>query len=129
MLCDVPRRKHPADRLCAFATTLPGAREDMPWEDDLVVKVGKKVFVFFGSPARPPSMGVKLPRSGPYALSLECAEPSGYGLGRSGWVTVHLDRGDTPDTELLHEWILESYRTIAPKKLQSDLPTEGTRKA
>ncbi len=33
-------RKHPADGLLAFALTLPEAWEDLPWEEDLVAKVG-----------------------------------------------------------------------------------------
>ncbi|MBV8301607.1 MAG: MmcQ/YjbR family DNA-binding protein [Candidatus Dormibacteraeota bacterium] len=114
-------RKHPAADLLRFALTLPEAWEDLPWEEDLVAKVGKKVFVFFGSAARPKTMGVKLPDSAPYALSLSCCEPAGYGLGRSGWVTVHCDGNGAPDTELLHEWIVESYCAVAPKRLSASL--------
>ena len=110
-------RAHPAADLLAFALTLPEAWDDLPWEEDLVAKVGKKVFVFFGSATRPLAMGVKLPHSAPFALSLSCAEPSGYGLGRHGWVTVHLDGDDAPDIALVHDWIVESYSAIAPKKL------------
>lgn len=33
-----------------FALGLPGAREDFPREDDMVAKVGKKVFAFLGAP-------------------------------------------------------------------------------
>ena len=118
----VTTRKHPAAHLLTFALTLPDAWEDLPWEEDLVAKVGKRVFVFFGSATRPLSVGVKLPRSAPFALSLPCAEPSGYGLGRHSWVTVHLDGDDAPDSELVHDWIVESYCAIAPKKLVALLP-------
>jgi predicted DNA-binding protein (MmcQ/YjbR family) len=116
------RAVHPADDLLRFALTLPEAWEDLPWEEDLVAKVGKKVFVFFGSAGRPKTMVVKLPRSAPFALSLTCCQSAGYGLGRSGWVTVRCDSSDTPDTELLHEWITESYRAVAPKRLVQLLP-------
>jgi predicted DNA-binding protein (MmcQ/YjbR family) len=118
-------RTHPAVSLLAFALTLPEAWEDLPWEEDLVAKVGKKVFVFFGSATRPLAVGVKLPRSAPFALTLSCAEPSGYGLGRHGWVTVHLDGPDAPEEHLVRDWIVESYCAIAPKKLLALLPTRG----
>ena len=121
------RPAHPADSLLAFALTLPEAWEDLPWEDDLVAKVGKKVFVFFGSPTRPLAVGVKLPHSAPFALSLPCAEPSSYGLGRHGWVTVRLDGSDAPDLDLVYDWIVESYAAIAPKRLVRLLPQPGGR--
>ena len=39
----------PLADLEAFALDLPGAFADMPWDGDVVAKVGKKIFVFFGS--------------------------------------------------------------------------------
>jgi len=33
-----------------FALDLPGAWSDLPWEDDLVTKVGKKIFVSSAPP-------------------------------------------------------------------------------
>src|SRR3954465_10017767 len=101
----------PLDALQAFALDLPGAFSDMPWEGDVVAKVGKKIFVFFGS-ADVPRISVKLPESADHALSIAGAVPASYGLGRHGWVTVPVT--GTP-TELLEDWIEESYRTIAAK--------------
>ena len=60
-------------------------------------------------------MGVKLPESAPAALELPGVEPSGYGLGRAGWVSVPFD-ADTADPALLREWIDESYRAVALKR-------------
>jgi hypothetical protein len=45
------------------------------------------------------------------------AEPTGYGMGKSGWVTSSFGKRDTVPVELLCEWMKESYRAIAPKKL------------
>ncbi|MEO8897951.1 MAG: MmcQ/YjbR family DNA-binding protein [Candidatus Dormibacter sp.] len=121
----VARKRVSAD-LLAHALTMPEAWRDTPWADDCVVKVGKKVFAFFGSPAHPPRLGIKLPRSTSFALRCGSVTPSGYGLGRSGWVTVSLDSDDIPERELLRDWIVESYCTIAPKRL-SKLLDSATR--
>lgn len=105
---------HQAGR--SFALGLPEAWEDHPWEDGTVVKVATKIFVFLGGPDSA-TVSVKLPESGDHALSLGCARPTSYGLGRHGWVTIDLAGADAPDTELLLDWVEESYRTVAPKRL------------
>jgi len=98
-----------------FALSLPGAFADMPWEDDFVAKVGKKIFVFFGSDEHP-VISVKLPESADHALATPGAAPTSYGLGRHGWVTVPVGHPDAPE-DLLRDWIEESYRAVAPKNL------------
>ena len=100
----------------AHALSLPEAWEDHPWEDDAVVKVASKIFVFLGGPDST-TVSVKVPDSRDHALSLRCARPTSYGLGRHGWVTVDLSGVDAPDTELLLDWVEESYRSVAPKRL------------
>ena len=103
----------------SFALGLPGAWEDHPW-GEVVAKVGKKVFVFLGTPDREdPGMGVKLTDSHEHALSVPGAAPSGYGLGKAGWVSVPL--GGVDDVELLCDWVEESYRNVATKKLIAEL--------
>jgi predicted DNA-binding protein (MmcQ/YjbR family) len=118
-----PRRK-PAvttarDALRAYAFSLPEAYEDHPWGES-VAKVRKKVFVFFGVSAEW-GFSVKLPESGEAILSFPFASPTGYGLGKSGWVSIEW----SPDLplELLQTWVLESYRAVAPKKLVAALET------
>jgi predicted DNA-binding protein (MmcQ/YjbR family) len=109
----------PLAELEAFALDLPGAFSDMPWEDDLVAKVGKKIFVFFGT-AEQLSIGVKLPESGDHALAVPGAEPMSYGLGRHGWVVVPVGQPQAP-TDLLRDWIEESYRAVATKRMIAEL--------
>lgn len=109
----------PLADLEAFALDLPGAFSDLPWEDDLVAKVGKKIFVFFGT-ADQQSIGVKLPASADHALSVPGAEPMGYGLGKHGWVVVPVGTPEAP-ADLLEEWIEESYRAVATKKFVAEL--------
>jgi predicted DNA-binding protein (MmcQ/YjbR family) len=109
-----------ADALRSFAFGLPGAWEDHPWGES-VAKVGKKVFVFFGIPeeGKPFGLSVKLPHAHEEALALPFTEPTGYGLDRGSWVTVHAP--DDAPVDMLTAWIEESYRTVAPKALVAEL--------
>jgi predicted DNA-binding protein (MmcQ/YjbR family) len=107
-------------RVLAFALGFPGAYEDHPWDED-VAKVGKKVFVFMGiQDSATPGMTVKLRESHDHALSVPGAAPTGYGLGKSGWVDVPF-RDTTPPLDVLKDWVEESYRLVAPKKLIAEL--------
>jgi predicted DNA-binding protein (MmcQ/YjbR family) len=108
------------EALKAFALSLPEAFEDMPWESDTVAKVNKKIFVFLGA-TDTASISVKLPESGDHALSVDGAVPTSYGLGRHGWVTVPIKGHAAPSLDVLRDWIEESYRAVAPKKLVARL--------
>jgi predicted DNA-binding protein (MmcQ/YjbR family) len=120
-----------------FAFGLPGAWEDNPWGES-VAKVGKKVFAFNLAPpdeARDQLLfTIKLPESREAALTLPYTEPSGYGLGRAGWVTVRFlaaEAGEPPPRDLFLDWIEESYRAVAPKRLVAELdanPPETARR-
>lgn len=117
--------KSPAAAVRAFALSLPGAWEDHPWGES-VAKVGKKVFVFMGKPkGKSFGLSVKLPESGFEALELPFTEPTGYGLGKGGWVTATFAAGEEIPVEILKTWVEESYRTIAPKKLVQELDDGG----
>lgn len=109
----------------AFALGLPGAWEDHPW-DEVVAKVGTKVFVFFGQPDNPggPHMTVKLRESHAEAIGAPGASETGYGLGKAGWVTLRLGAG-CPPLGVLTDWIEESYRIVATKKLVAELEARG----
>ena len=105
------------------ALTLPGAYEEFPW-GDRVVKVNKKVFVFMCKKVtreRGLSITVKLPVSRAEALELPFTEPTGYSLGKSGWVTATFMPGQPAPIELILDWVEESYRAIAPRKLLAEL--------
>jgi predicted DNA-binding protein (MmcQ/YjbR family) len=107
-------------RILDFALGFPGAWEDHPWEED-VVKVGKKIFVFLGEQdSAEVGMTVKLDDSHEQALAVPGAEPTGYGLGRWGWVTIPF-RDTTPPLGVLKDWVEESYRRVAPRQLVTEL--------
>ena len=51
------------------------------------------------------------------------AHPTLYGLGRYGWVTVPCPRTED-GWQQASEWIRESYRLVAPKRLAAALDDE-----
>lgn len=104
--------------LIAYARSFPEAWEDYPWEHT-VMKVGKKIFVFFGGDAAPKdelSVTVKLPISAEMALTLPYVEKAGHGLWKAGWVHMRQRSGEQFDLETVRGWIKQSYRAVAPKK-------------
>jgi len=128
-----PASKYAQLKLRDYAMTFPGASEHHPW-GEIAVKVKAKVFVFLSAHGKGFNMTAKLPHSRANALDLDFAEPAGYGLGKSGWVSANFDPGIEPPLEVLKPWIAESFRAIAPAKLIAALdgapasPARGTRK-
>ena len=118
MLRAQPSHRAIAKSLRTLALSLPEAEEHFPWGES-VIKVRGKIFVFLGRAEETDilSFTVKLPSSAPLALSLPGASPTGYGLGRADWVTCRFEKGTAVPVDLLREWILESYRAVAPKRL------------
>jgi len=112
----VAAAKGPEKQLRDFALRYPDATEEFPW-GERVIKVNKKVFVFISRYQGSLRISTKLPSSGIAALTLSFAEPTGYGLGKSGWVTACFDDDGKAPVELLSHWIDESYRAVAPKRL------------
>lgn len=119
-----PRKKSlsPAAALQAFALTFPEATLEHPWGEN-VVKVKGKIFVFLGMDTTDGSFGlsVKLPGSAHVALELPFTKPTGYGLGKAGWVSARFSAKDDVPVPLLMAWIEESYRAVAPKTLVKQL--------
>ena len=101
------------------ALTYPEAYEDHPW-GETAIKVKGKVFLFMYQ-GEFLSLSMKLPVSGPTALGLPFAAPTGYGLGKSGWVTARFEKGQDVPTEILLEWLDESFRAVAPKRVVAGL--------
>ena len=108
--------------LRAFGLAYPGAHSKAPWpgHDDLAVK--DKTFAYLPKDGDPFSLSVKLPFTGDEARELPFAAPTGYGLGKSGWVTFTPAHDQIPSLEQLRDWIDESYRAQAPKSLLEQLP-------
>lgn len=102
----------------------PEAEEDFPW-GHTALKVRGKTFAWLDETDGRFSVTLKLPVSRDFAETFDFAEPAGYGLGRSGWISCRFGGGEPPDLDLLRRWLAESYRAVAPKKLAALLPEEG----
>jgi predicted DNA-binding protein (MmcQ/YjbR family) len=99
-----------------YAAQKPGAWEDDPW-GETVYKVGKKVFVFLGHRDYGYGLSCKLPDSSEAAITMfSFAEPTGYGLGKAGWVSARFEAREDVPVDLLKQWIDESYTAVAPKR-------------
>ena len=106
------------------ALRFPLATQHEPW-DHYAIKVKNKTFVFLADGEEGFSVSCKLADSLTDAKTLPFAAPTGYGLGKSGWMTASFgEAGDAP-IALLRRWIDESYRLIAPKKVVAAMATAG----
>lgn len=114
-------------KLKEFGLAYPEAHSKSPWpgHDDLAVR--NKTFAYLNAAGEPLSISCKLPLTGQMALTLLFASPTGYGLGKSGWVTATFGPKEVPPLDLLKDWIDESYRVQAPKKLVATLPEDPRR--
>ncbi|MEP6755931.1 MAG: MmcQ/YjbR family DNA-binding protein [Chthonomonadales bacterium] len=116
--------EYPYNILLNAALSYPEAWEDHPW-GDTVAKVGKKLFFTINFHKEHLYITCKLPESNESAVSLPFAAPAGYGLGKSGWVTCTFTENDDIPVELILDWLDESYRAIAQKKLVKVLDEVG----
>jgi predicted DNA-binding protein (MmcQ/YjbR family) len=114
------------EELRAFGLAYPGAHTKSPWPGHLDLAVNDKTFAYLSIEGEPFSISCKLPGSGVAALTLPFTSPTGYGLGKSGWVSAQFAQSETPPVALLKEWIDESYRAQAPKKLVKQLAQSGS---
>src|SRR4051794_17709561 len=114
-------------KLRDYALTLPEVHEDMPW-GERALKVKNKVFVFMGRDMDSDfGLSVKLPSSNKSALRLPFTSPTGYGLGKSGWVTAKLDDQSQASFDMLRDWVKESYCAVAPKGLAEQVQPDPSK--
>lgn len=114
-------------RLEAMAARLPEAtRVDIEaWDGEPTFRVRNKNFVFSSKDGT--NISVKLPKEEAAAVvaTEPDAEPTGYGLGRHGWVSVRLvSDPDEARWEQVEEWVRTSYTLVAPKKLANQVLQE-----
>jgi predicted DNA-binding protein (MmcQ/YjbR family) len=110
------------EEMLAYCLAKPGAWRDEPWENDVVAKVGPKIFAFLGSEGT--SVGVKCGRDRDAADEWlkrypDDATKTAY-IGRYGWNTLRL-RGAIPDDEL-REAVDASYDAVVAALPKKDRP-------
>ena len=106
----------------AAALDHPETTEEFPW-GDVAFKVKGKSFVFAHHTSERVSWSVKLTDGRDAALTVPNAAPTGYNLGKSGWVTLRFERGDSIPVDAMIAWTEESFRAVAPKGVLKKLGT------
>ena len=109
--------------MVAYCLAKPGAWRDEPWEGDLVVKVGPKIFAFLGT-GDPAAVGVKCGPNRDAADEWLQRYPDDAAvmayIGRSGWNTLQIG-GAIPDDDL-RDAVDGSYEAVVSKLPKKDRP-------
>jgi predicted DNA-binding protein (MmcQ/YjbR family) len=103
-----------------YCLAKPGAWQDEPWEGDVVVKVGDKIFAFLGDET---AIGLKCGDRETADLLVDryhgAASKMAY-IGKHGWNTFQLN-GSIPAEEI-KELIDTSYQLVVAKLPKSKRP-------
>ncbi len=83
-------------------------------------KVRKKNFLFVGEKEAQIKVMLKLSDSMEEAEELAARDPR-VSLGKFGWLTLLFAPDDALDSALLRGWVVESFRTLAPKTVVKKL--------
>ncbi len=112
------------ERLLEIALHLPEAYEDRPW-GSVHCKVAGKIFVGWGRESGEMSVGFKTtkPLQELLVMTDDRFTVAKY-VGQHGWVDMHV--GPKPDWSEVEQFIADSYRMIAPKKLVKQLDGGST---
>jgi predicted DNA-binding protein (MmcQ/YjbR family) len=109
----------------SLASAYPEAEKTFLFGDHEVFRVRRKVFVWLGDGERGGTyVSVKLKDNQQAALMLPFVAPAAYGMAKWGWISADFPKGKFP-ADIVKEWIEESYRHTAPKKLLKLLGTQN----
>jgi predicted DNA-binding protein (MmcQ/YjbR family) len=108
------------DRLERVVARLPQAeRVDVEaWDGEPTYRVGGKTFIFSSPDASGISVKLTKEEAAAVVATDPNVEPTGYGLGRHGWVSVSIpNTASAKRWREIEEWIRTSYTLVAPRKL------------
>jgi predicted DNA-binding protein (MmcQ/YjbR family) len=113
------------NELLTYCLAKPGAWQDEPWEGDVVVKVGQKIFAFLGPGLGDrPGVGLKCGATRDAADEWVLRYPGDATvmpyIGRSGWNNLRTGSA-IPDDEVF-EAIDASYAMVVSKLPKKDRP-------
>ena len=94
------------------------------WGGEPTFRVRGKNFIFSAHDAS--SISVKLSKEEAAAVVATdpAAEPTGYGLGRHGWISLKIGNPDKERWRQIEEWVRISYTNVAPKTLAKQVLAE-----
>ena len=107
-------------RLEAIALVLPEAtRVDIEaWDGEPTFRVRNKNFVFTNPEVTGVSVKLPVEEAEAVVATDPLAQPTGYGMGRHGWVSVDIgEDADEDRWQQVTEWVRTSYTLVAPKTL------------
>jgi predicted DNA-binding protein (MmcQ/YjbR family) len=108
------------DRLESIVARLPEAvRVDIEaWGGEPTFRVAGKNFIFAGADGGTITLKLTVDEAAAVVATDPAVVPTGYGLGRSGWVSISLtSRPSAARWREVEEWIRTSYSLVAPKRL------------
>jgi predicted DNA-binding protein (MmcQ/YjbR family) len=108
------------DKLEAMVARLPEAHgvDIEAWGGEPTFRVNGKNFVFASGNATTLTVKLSTDEATAVVATDQHVTPAGYGLGRSGWVTVEVGRRPSRSRwEEIEEWVRTSYTLVAPKRL------------
>ena len=108
------------DHLESIVARLPEvARVDIEaWGDEPTFRVAGKNFIFAGEDGRTVTVKLTVDEATAVVATDPGVVPTGYGLGRAGWVSITLtSRPSAARWREVEEWIRTSYTLVAPKRL------------
>jgi predicted DNA-binding protein (MmcQ/YjbR family) len=107
------------ERLERIVARLPEAeRVDIEeWGDHPTFRVNGKNFVFSDVDAEHLSLKLSKEEAAAVVATDPDVNPTGYGLGRHGWIALDLVAPDEERWQQVEEWVRTSYTLVAPKRL------------
>jgi predicted DNA-binding protein (MmcQ/YjbR family) len=120
------------ERLEQIVGRLPEARrvDIEAWGGEPTFRVVGKNFVFASADGTRISVKLSRDEAAAVVATDPQAAPTGYGLGRHGWVSVTLERRPSKVRwQEVEEWIRTSYSLIAPRRLARQVLDEDQRRS
>ena len=104
--------------------SLPGTQPKSPWPGHNDLAVNNKTVALMSVDGVILTLSVKVPVTGQDVLRLPNATPTGYGLGKSCWVSLVFAASEPVALDTLKRWMMESYRAKVPKRMLKELEAQ-----